>query len=101
MVSAHTTVGSSLGLLLLPLSAEVALVVEVAEEDDQRDAVAEHKGVHGIGEVALGEQVVAGVDKEEQELHLVRGRRRDLFVFLRRSHRSTTWRRRRLPAAGT
>lgn len=65
----HATVISSLVLLLLPL-ADVALVVEVAEEDYQRDAVAKHKHVHGIGEVALGEQVVASVEEEEQELHL-------------------------------
>lgn len=91
----------SSSLLLLPL-AEVTLVVEVAEEDDERDAVAKHKDVHGIGEVALGEQVVARVEEEEQELHLVRGRRFLCRSTARLLDCSTgCWRRRRLPAAGT
>lgn len=80
MENAHATVGSSLALLL-PLLAEVALVVEVAEQDDQRDAVAKHDDVHGFGEVALGEQVVAGVEEEEQELHLARRSQDNFFFF--------------------
>lgn len=67
---------------LLLLLAEVTLVVEVAEEDDERDAVAKHKHVHGIGEVALGEQVVARVEEEEHELHLVRRGQDAVFVAL-------------------
>lgn len=55
-------------LLLLP--ADVALIIEVAEEDDEGHAVAEDHGVHGVWEVAVGEQVVAGVQEEEQELQL-------------------------------
>lgn len=42
------------GSFRLPL-VEVALVVEVAEEDDEGDAVSKHHYVHGIGEVALCE----------------------------------------------
>lgn len=56
---------------LLP-PVEVALIVEVTEEDDQGDAVTEHQQVHGVGEVALCEQVVAGVQEEEHKLHLER-----------------------------
>lgn len=56
--------------LFLLLLVEVALIIEVAEEDDEHDAVPEHRRVHGVGEVALGEQVVAGVHEEQKKLHL-------------------------------
>lgn len=47
---------------------EIALVVEVTEEEDEGDAVTKHNYVHRVWEVALCEQVVAGVKEEEQEL---------------------------------
>lgn len=46
------------------------MIVEVTEEDDEGDAVAKHKHVHGVWEVTLCEQVVACVQEEEQKLHL-------------------------------
>lgn len=36
-------------------------MIEVTEEDDEGEAVRKHKQVHGLGEVALCEQVVARV----------------------------------------
>lgn len=45
----------------LLLLVEVALMIEVTEEDDEGEAVRKHKQVHGLGEVALCEQVVARV----------------------------------------
>lgn len=65
-----STAGVSLVLLLV----EVALIIEVTEEDDEGDAIAEHHQVHEVGEVALCEQVVACVQEEQQELHLERQR---------------------------
>lgn len=59
---------SGSGAFVLPV--HVALVVEVAEEQDEADAVGEHNGVHRVGEVTLGEQVVAGVCGEKNELQL-------------------------------
>lgn len=58
--------------LFLLLLAEVALKVEVAEEDDEGDTVAKHHHVHGVGEVTLCEQVVARVQEKQQELYLER-----------------------------
>lgn len=49
-------------LFLLPL-VEVALIIEVAEEDDEGDAVTKHQHVHGVGEVALRHQVAARVQE--------------------------------------
>lgn len=43
------------------LPAQVALIVEVTEEDDEGDAVTKHHQVHGVWKVALCKQVVAGV----------------------------------------
>ncbi len=62
----------NLCVLFLLLLVEVALVVEVTEEDDEGDAVTKHQHVHGVWEVALCEQVVARVQQEQQELHLER-----------------------------
>lgn len=59
-------------LLLLLLLVEVALIIEVTEEDDEGDTVAKHHHVHGVGEVALCEQVVACVQEEQQKLQLER-----------------------------
>ena len=64
-------------VLFLLLLAEVALIIEVTEEDDEGDAVAEHHHVHGVGEVAVCEQVVAGVQEEQHELHLLEGKSSD------------------------
>lgn len=57
--------GNSLLLLLV----DVALKIEVTEEDDEGDAVTKHHRVHGVGEVALCEQVVARVKEEQHKLH--------------------------------
>lgn len=46
------------------------MIVEVAEEDDEGDAVTEHKRVHGIWEVTLCEKVVTRVQQEHHKLHL-------------------------------
>ena len=46
-------------ILFLLLLVEVALIVEVTEEDHEGDAVGKHQKVHGVGEVALCKQVVA------------------------------------------
>lgn len=51
---------------------EIALIVEVTEEEDEGDTVTKHNYVHRVREVALGKQVVAGVKEEEQELELQR-----------------------------
>lgn len=56
----------------LLLLAEVALIIEVAEEDDEGDAVTKHHHVHGVWEVTLCEQVVARVHEEHEKLHLER-----------------------------
>lgn len=48
-------------VLFLLLFVDVALIVEVAEEDDERDTVTKHKYVHGIWEVTLCEKVVTRV----------------------------------------
>lgn len=61
-------------LLLLLLLVEVALIIEVTEEDDEGDTVAKHHHVHGVGEVALCEQVVACVQEEQQKLQQLQGR---------------------------
>lgn len=58
------------GNLFLLLFVEVALIVEVTEEDDEGDAVTNHQHVHGIREVALCEKVVARVHEEQHKLHL-------------------------------
>ena len=47
--------------LLLLLLGEVALVVEVAEEDYEGEEVGADDGVHGVREVALGVEVVERV----------------------------------------
>lgn len=49
-------------------------MIEVTEEDDEGEAVRKHKQVHGLGEVALCEQVVARVYQEQQELQQLQGR---------------------------
>lgn len=46
------------------------MIVEVAEEDDEGDAVTEHERVHGIWEVTLCEKVVTRVQQEHHKLHL-------------------------------
>lgn len=69
--SSTANTGSSCVSFLL-LFAEVALIVEVTEEDHEGDAVTKHEQVHGVWEVALSEQVVARVQEEQRELHLER-----------------------------
>lgn len=56
--------------LLLFLLAEVALVIEVTEEDNKNDAVSKHYNVHTVWKVTLGEQVVACMQEEHHKLHL-------------------------------
>lgn len=56
-------------ILFLLLLVEVALIIEVTEEDDESDAVTKHQHVHVVGEVALCEQVVARVQKKHHELN--------------------------------
>ena len=68
LVVTEGTAGST-GLFLL-LFADVAAIVEVAEEDDEGDAVTKHKCVHGIGEVTVCEKVVTRVQQEHHKLHL-------------------------------
>lgn len=51
------------------------MVVEVAEESDEAERVGQHNYVHGVGEVAVGKQVVGGVDGHGEELEL--GGKRD------------------------
>lgn len=63
-------------VLFLLLLAEVALIIEVTEEDDESDAVTKHSYVHGVGEVALCEQIVARVRKKHHELDLRRQKRK-------------------------
>lgn len=67
----HCTHGN-FSVLFLLLLVEVALVIEVTEEDDEGDAVTKHQHVHGVGEVTLCKQVVARVQEEQQELQLER-----------------------------
>lgn len=65
----QTTAGAIFpSFLLLPV--QVALIIEVGEEDDEGDAVAKHHSVHGVGEVTVCEQVVARVQEEEEKLQL-------------------------------
>lgn len=59
---------------LAPLLGHVAVVVEVAEESDEAEGVGQHNYVHGVGEVAVGKQVVGGVDGHGEELELGGGR---------------------------
>lgn len=59
-------------LLFLLLLAEVALIIEVTEEEDEGDAVSKHHDVHGVGEVAVCKQVVASVEEKHHKLHLER-----------------------------
>lgn len=60
--------------LLASLLGHVAVVVEVAEESDEAERVGQHNRVHGVGEVAVGKQVVGGVDGHSEELELGGGR---------------------------
>lgn len=60
----------ALSLFLLLLLVDVALIVEVAKEDDEGDAVTKHQYVHGIWEVTLREKVVTRVHQEHHKLHL-------------------------------
>ena len=61
------------GLLLV----QVAAVIEVTEKSDEAERVGEHHHVHGVGEVAVSEQVVGGVDGDDEELELWGWRWRD------------------------
>ena len=58
-----------LHFFLLPF-VMIALIIEIKEEDHEGDAVDEYQRVHGVGEVAVCEQVVARVQEEQHELHL-------------------------------
>lgn len=65
----NTAAGAVLVLFLLR-PVQVALIIEIGEEDDESDAVAKHHSVHGVGEVTVCEQVVARVQEEEEKLQL-------------------------------
>lgn len=68
---------SSAGLGFLGLLVdEVATVVEVAEESDEAERIGQHDHVHGVREVAVGKQVVGGVDGHYEKLELERRRER-------------------------
>lgn len=54
----------------LLLFGDVAVIVEVAEEDDEGDAVTKHKCVHGIWEVTVCKKVVTRVQQEHHKLNL-------------------------------
>lgn len=54
-------------LLLLE---DVFLIVEVTKEHYEGKNITKHHYVHRVWEVALGDQVVAGVKEEEEELQL-------------------------------
>lgn len=56
--------------LLAVLLGHVAAVVEVSEESDEAERVGQHHHVHGVGEVAVGVQVVGGVAGHSEELQL-------------------------------
>ena len=57
------------------LFAEIALVVEITEEENEADTIAKHHNVHGVREVALREQVVSGVRCQKHKLHLQKDNR--------------------------
>lgn len=57
-------------VLFLLFLVEVAVIIEVTEEDNEADAVTKHHQVHAVGEVALCKQVVACVQEKQQKLHL-------------------------------
>lgn len=57
-------------LSFLLLFVDVALIVEVTEEDDEGDAVTKHIRVHGSWEVTVCEKVLTRVQQEHHELHL-------------------------------
>ena len=57
-------------LNLFHLFAEVALVVEITEEENEADTIAKHHNIHGVREVALCEQVVSCVHCQKHKLHL-------------------------------
>ena len=46
------------------------MVVEVTEESNEAESVGQHHGVHGVREVAVGKQVVSGVDGYYKKLEL-------------------------------
>lgn len=57
----------------LLLFGDVAVIVEVAEEDDEGDAVTKHECVHGIWEVTICKKVVTRVQQEHHKLNLQGG----------------------------
>lgn len=54
----------------LLLFGDVVVIVEVAEEDDEGDAVTKHECVHGIWEVTVCKKVVTRVQQEHHKLNL-------------------------------
>ena len=57
-------------LNLFHLFAEIALVVEITEEENEADTIAKHHNIHGVREVALREQVISCVRCQKHKLHL-------------------------------
>lgn len=53
-----------------PVPLDVCVVVEVGEEQDERDGVRDERVVHPLGEVAVDVQGVDGVDDGQAELQL-------------------------------
>lgn len=66
-------------LFLFPL-VEVALIIEVTEEDDEGEAVSTHHHIHGVGVITFRYKVVARVYDEHHKLHLERQKCRIYFV---------------------
>lgn len=62
LVSNVGTTGSPVLVSFLLLFGDVAAIVEVAEEDDEGDAITKHERIHGIWEVTLCEKVVTRVN---------------------------------------
>lgn len=59
--------------------ADVALVVEVAEEQDEAEAVGKHNRIHGVGEITLCEQVIASVCGQKYKLELKNKKTKHIF----------------------
>lgn len=60
---------------LLPPAKHVSLAVEVEEKDDETEGVQEHSEVEPIGEGALSEEIVGGMDSDGSKLALGEDRR--------------------------
>lgn len=73
----------------LLLFGDITVIVEVAEEDDEGDAVTEHERVHGIWEVTLCQKVVTRVQQEHHKLHLEGEMLRQIILHRLAAHAHT------------